>query len=146
MTPMPDKAWSLACIVRFITFLVLCLLLIGCSRSVLPPDQTLIGTSEAALRSLVLSNAPIGTAQTDVEKVLADSFHRKWRVVDYESRELVLQRGFSVPVTSGDYYITSDLATARRSVASSDVVTVYFLFGSSRQLKDISIKKWTDSI
>ena len=52
----------------------------------------------------------------------------------------------TMPPTSGDYYITSDLATARRSVASSDVVTVYFLFGSSRQLKDISIKKWTDSI
>jgi hypothetical protein len=82
----------------------------------------------------------------DVEKVLADSFHRKWRVVDYESRELVAQRGFSVPVSSGDYYIASDLASVRRSVASSDVLTVYFLFGTSRQLKDISVKKWTDSI
>lgn len=95
---------------------------------------------------MILSNAPIGTAQTNVEKVLADSFHRKWRLVDYESKELVSQRGFSVPVTSGDYYITSDLATVRRGFGSSDVVTVYFLFGSSRQLKEVSISKWTDSI
>ncbi|MGC3956602.1 MAG: hypothetical protein QM813_01095 [Verrucomicrobiota bacterium] len=97
------------------------------------------------MRSLVLSNAPIGIGQTDVEKVLANSFHRKWRVIDYESRELVLQRGFSIPVVSGDYYISSDLAMVRRGVTSSDVVTVYFLFGSSHQLKDISIDKWTDS-
>ena len=124
----------------------ICCTLIGCSRSVLPPAQTLISTSEAALRSLVLSNVPLGMRQADVEKVLADSFRRQWRVVDYESRELVSQRGFSVAVTSGDYYLASDLAVLRRDIASSDVVTVYLLFGSSRQLKDIAIRKWTDSI
>jgi hypothetical protein len=122
------------------------MVLIGCSRSVLPPDRTLVSTSESALRGIVLSNAPIGMSQADVERMLASSFHRQWRVIDYESKELVSQRGFSVPVSSGDYYLTSDFAVVRRSVASSDVITVYFLFGPSHQLKDISIKKWTDSI
>lgn len=95
---------------------------------------------------MILSNAPIGMSQAAVEKVVASSFRRQWRVIDYESRELVSQRGFSVPVASGDYYVTSDIATVRRGGASWDVVTVCFLFGPSHQLKDISIKKWTDSI
>lgn len=113
--------------------------LISCSRSVLPPERALVTTGEAALRSLVLSHA-------DVEKVLADSFRRPWRVVDYESRELVSQRGFSVSVMARDYYLASDIARVRRGLASSEVVTVYFLFGSSRQLKDVAISKWTDSL
>ena len=140
------QLFSLACIMRTFTIIAVCVALIGCSRSVLPPDHTLMSTSEAALRGIVLSNAPIGMSQPDVERVLANSFRRQWQVIDYESKELVSQRGFSAPVSSGDYYLMSDLAVVRRGVASSDVITVYFLFGSSHQLKDISIKKWTDSI
>jgi len=131
---------------RSFILIAICCVLLGCSRSVLPPAQTLVSTSEAALRSLVLSNAPLGMTQADVEMMLADSFRRQWRLIDYESRELVSQRGFSVVVTSGDYYLASDLAVVRRDIASSDVVTVYFLFGPARQLKDIAVRKWTDSI
>jgi hypothetical protein len=135
-----------ACIVRSFVIIVIGCTLIGCGRSVLPPERTLVATSEAALRALVLSHAPIGMTQKDVEKVLATSLRRGWRVVHYESRELISKRGFSVPVVSGDYYLKSDIAMVRRDIWSSDVVTVYFLFGSSGQLKDIAIMKWTDSI
>lgn len=100
--------------------------------------------SEAALHSLVLSNAPIGMSQADVEKVLANSFHRKWQVIDYESRELMSHNGFSVPVSDGDYYLRSDLAVVNRNLLCSDVVTACFLFGPSHQLKDIAIQKWSD--
>ena len=131
---------------RLLAILAISFVLIGCGRSVLPPDQTMMSTSEATLRGIVLSNAPIGISQADVEKALAGSFRRKWRVIDYETRELVSQRGFSVPISSGDYYLMSDFAVVRRGVASSDVITVYFLFGPTHQLKDVAIKKWTDSI
>ena len=141
-----DDSKRLAFIVRTFGIVAVCITLVGCSRSALPPDHALMSKSDAALRAIVLSNAPIGMSQVDVEAVLTKSFRRKWRVVNYESRELVSRHGFSVPVSGGDYYLTTDLSVVRRDVFSSDVVTVYFLFGSSRQLKDISVKKWTDSI
>ena len=115
-------------------------------RGDLPPGRVLVSESEEVLRAMVLSNAPIGTVRADVERVLAKRFRREWRVVDYESRELVQNRGFSVPVTGGDYYIESTLAVVSRNWWSSDVVTVYFLFGRSGELKDVAVKKWTDSI
>ena len=115
-------------------------------RGVLPAGRVLVGESEEVLRAMVLSNAPIGTVQGEVERVLAKRFRREWRVVDYEPREFVQKLGFSVPVTGGDYYIESTLAVVSRNWWSSDVVTVFFLFGRSGELKDVAVRKWTDSI
>lgn len=85
--------------------------------------------------------------RADVEKVLARDFRRQWSVVDYESREINAQPvWFTVPVVAGDYYIESDLAVVSRNWRSSEVVTIYFLFGRSGQLRDVAVKKWTDSI
>src|SRR5687767_355584 len=112
-------------------------------RGVLPSGRVLVGESEEALRAMVLSNTPIGTVRGEVERVLAKRFRREWRVVDYQSREFVQKLGFSVPVTGGDYYIESDLAVVSRNWWSSDVVTVYFLFGRSGELKDVAVNKWT---
>ena len=120
--------------------------LTGCGLSVLPPDRTMLSMSEAALRGLVLTNAPLGMSLADVEQVLAGSFHRKWEAIDSESREMVSQRGFSRPVSSGDYYRLSDIVVHRCGFISSDVITVRFLFGPTHQLKDVAIKKWTDSL
>jgi hypothetical protein len=116
-------------------------------RGILPPGRVLVGESEEALRAMVLSNAPIGTVRGEVERMLARDFRRQWRVVDYKSTEMVQKLGwFTVPVAPGDYYIESDLAVVSRNWWSSDVVTVYFLFGRSGELKDVAVKKWMDSI
>ena len=115
-------------------------------RGELPPGRVLVGQKEEALRATVLSNAPLGTARGEVERVLGKRFRRQWRVVDYHSREVMQNLGFSVPVTGGDYYIESNLAVVSRNWWSSEVVTAYFLFGRSGELKDVAVKKWTDSI
>ena len=115
-------------------------------RSVLPSERILVSESEGSLRTLILSNAPIGTVQGEMERVLAKRFRREWRVVDYESREFMQKLGFTVPVAGGDYYVESNLAVVSRNWWSSDVVTAYFLFGRSEELKDVAVKKWTDSI
>jgi hypothetical protein len=102
--------------------------------------------SEVTLRAMVLSNAPIGMNQSDLEKALTGAFRRKWSVINYDSSELISHRGFTVPVSTGDYYLMSNFAKVRRGFFASDVITVYFLFGQTHHLKDVAIEKWTDSI
>jgi hypothetical protein len=120
------------------------LLFVGCGRSVLPPDQAIMSLSEAELRSLVLAKTPIGMSRSGVEKVLAHTFRRQWHVVDYQVRDLVSKRGFTVPVNGGDYYFYSDFAAIPETKVTSDVVTVYFLFSPTHQLKDVAVTKWGD--
>jgi hypothetical protein len=134
------KSW------RGVAILAITLFVFGCAQSVLPSERIMMTWSEATVRSVVLSNAPIGMNQADVEKALTGSFHRRWRVINYESSELMTHRGYSVPVSSGDYYLMSDFAVVRREFFASDVITVCFLFGRTHQLKDVAVNKWTDSI
>jgi hypothetical protein len=77
------------------------------------------------LRSMVLSNTPIGMNQAGIEKALTNSFRRKWRVINYVSTEGMSRLGFSVPVSSGDYYVRSDFAVVWHGFYS-DVITVFF--------------------
>jgi len=135
------KTWT-----RVAAILAFSLFVVGCDRTALPPDHVMMNWSEANLRGMVLSNAPIGMNQDDLEKVLTGSFRRNWRVINCDSTELISHRGFSVPVSTGDYYLMSNFAMVRHGLFASDVITVYFLFGRTHQLKDVSIEKWTDSI
>lgn len=128
-----------------IALVVVCLL-IGCSRSVLPSERVMLGQSDAELRTLVLNHAPLGTTRQAIEQTFSRSFRRKFRVVQVESAGLISQRDFSVPVVSGDYYLMSHLASVMSGVGLCRMVTVYLLFDSTDRLKDVAIKKWTDSI
>ncbi len=130
---------------RLCLLLIALLFLVGCGRSVLPSERAMTKLSESELRSMVLTNTPVGMHRADVEKALRRSFHREWHVVDYESAEAMSGR-FTVPVFNNDYYFRSDFATVLRNLYSSDVITVYLLFGPTHQLKDVVVKKWTDSI
>ena len=90
---------------------------------------------------MVLTNTPVGMHRSDVEKVFRHNFHRKWTMIDYEK-----PAGFTVSVSNADYYFRSDFATVRSELFATKVITVYFLFGPTHQLKDVKVRKWTDSI
>jgi hypothetical protein len=61
-----------------------------------------------------------------------------------KSRELISKKGFSVPVSGGDYYFRSHFASARTSPMTARVLTVHFLFDYAGKLKDVSVEKWDD--
>ena len=121
-------------------------LLLGCSQSVLPAKRDLLGLSKSEIRQLVLDYAAIGSSRGEVERALRRSFHKDWRVMDYDTVEYMSGLGFSVPVSGGDYYFMSNFAVVNRTVFTSDVVTVYFLFDRQDKLKDVLVTKWSDSI
>ncbi len=131
---------------RIFTIIPLCFVLIGCTQRVLPPDQALVGMSDAAVRSTILSNTPIGMSQDDVEKVLGSSFRQRWGVYDCQPAGAVWQPAFSVPISSGHYYLVCNVAVVRRDAAAFDIVTVYFLFSPKSQLRDVCVRKWTDRL
>jgi hypothetical protein len=126
----------------FIAALMLC----GCGRSVLPPERDLLVLSQGEIKALVFAHTAIGSSRGEVEQALRRSFRKDWRVIDYDSTTLIAKRGFSVPVAGGDYYFISDFASAMRAAFATDVASVYFLFDREDKLKDVAVKKWTDSI
>lgn len=121
-------------------------LLIGCGGGVLPSERALLELEDAKLRDMVLRYAPLGTPRKAVEQTLSQNFRKKYTVVDYESSELVSERGFSVPVVAGDYYLRSDVASKMSGIGTCRVATVFLLFDSAGRLKDVAVNKWTDSI
>ena len=129
---------------NLVRLMAVALLLAGCSKSVLPPDKVILSSTEAELRAIVLTNAPIGMSRSGVERALKHKLHRQWVVVDYEARSLVAARGFTVPVNGGDYYFRTDLAAVPTDPLCSDVATVFFLFSRNHQLKDVAVSKWSD--
>jgi hypothetical protein len=120
-------------------------LLSACVRSVLPPGKRLMALSEAEIRNIILEHAALGSSRSEVERALTHDFRRKWELIDYESAGLIAQHGFSVPVSDTDYYLRSDLAVIRTSkIFICDVITAYWLFDASNQLKDVTVWKWSD--
>jgi|MDTC01.1.fsa_nt_gb hypothetical protein len=121
-------------------------LLIGCGRSTLPSERDLLALGEAGVRTLVLTHVPLGTERTKVEGILQDDFQKEWKVVTYESLNMMSTKGFSVAVLEDDSYIRSNFATADTSLVSGDVLTMFFLFDGQNRLKDVSVSRWHDAL
>lgn len=102
-----------AAIARVFILSLVCVL-VGCRGSVLPPERVLLALDDAQLRDLVLAHIPLGTSRQAVERTFKRSFRKNYAAIDYESAALISQRGFSVPVRAGDYYLRSDLASKIR--------------------------------
>lgn len=136
-----------AAIARVFILSLVCVL-VGCRGSVLPPERVLLTLEDAQLRDLVLAHIPLGTSRQAAEQTFKQSFRKNYVVIDYESAALISQRGFSMPVRVGDYYLRSDLASKIRisDFGTCDVVTVYLLFDSTGRLKDVAVRQWIDSM
>lgn len=117
-------------------FLLTLLICIWCfaPRGVLPSNYATVRMKPSELESLVLNITPIGMDRADVEQALLRTFRRKWQVIDYQAVELLSKHNFHVPISEGDYYLTSNFAAYG---IDSRIAIVKFLFDREDKLKDV---------
>ena len=110
-------------------------------RGILPTQRAMVEMKPSELRSLVLQFTPIGADRADVENTLQNSFLRDWTVKNAESIEYMSNHGFQVPISDGDYYLTSEFATVG---IFARIATVKFLFDRENKLKDVHVRIWDE--